>query len=85
MIYFIILISKVLENTLSTLRIIMIANRKKKIGAILQGIIATLWIITAGMVIIDFQKDVLKILFFILGSMIGSYLGSSIEERFRRI
>lgn len=83
MIYFIILVSKILENTLSTLRIIMIANRKKKVGALLQGIIATLWVITAGMVIVDLQKDALKIVFFIIGSIIGSYLGSSIEERIR--
>ena len=80
MLYIIILIAKILENTLSTLRIILIANRKKLIGALLQGIIVTLWIITAGIVIIDIQKDILKIVFFVLGSIIGSYLGSSIEE-----
>ena len=85
MTYFIILVFKILENTLSTLRIIMIANRKKLIGAILQGVIATLWVLTAGMVIINIQNDSLKIIFFILGSIIGSYLGSSIEERFRHI
>ena len=83
--YIIILIAKILENTLSTLRIILIANRKKLIGALLQGIIVTLWIITAGIVIIDIQKDILKIVFFVLGSIIGSYLGSSIEEKFSRI
>ena len=85
MLYIIILIAKILENTLSTLRIILIANRKKLIGALLQGIIVTLWIITAGIVIIDLQKDILKIVFFVLGSIIGSYLGSSIEEKFSRI
>lgn len=85
MIYIVILVSKILENTLSTLRIIMVANRRKIIGSILQGIIATLWVLTAGMVLIDIQNDVLKIVFFILGSIIGSYLGSSIEERFRHI
>ena len=85
MLYIIILIAKILENTLSTLRIILISNRKKKIGAILQGIIVFLWIITASIVIIDVQKDILKMVFFIIGSVIGSYLGSSVEEKLSHI
>ncbi len=85
MIYIIIFISKIIENTLSTLRIILISKGKKKIGAILQGMVALSWILATSIVIIDINKDIYKIFFFILGSIIGSYLGSSIEERFRQI
>ena len=83
MIYIIIFISKIIENTLSTLRIILISKGKKKIGAILQGMVALSWIFATSIVIIDINKDMYKIVFFILGSIIGSYLGSSIEEKFR--
>jgi len=79
--YIIIFISKILENTLSTLRLILVANGKKKLGAILQGIIALVWIIVTGIVIVDLNKDIFKIVVFCIGSIVGSYLGSFIEEK----
>lgn len=80
-IYLAIFISKIFENTLATLRIILVSNGKKKLGAILQGLITLLWIIITSIVIIDLNKNILKIVFFCIGSMIGSYLGSYIEEK----
>ena len=81
MIYIGIFISKILENTLSTLRIIVVSNGKKKLGAILQGIVALIWIFVTGVVIIDINKDIFKVLFFVIGSIVGSYLGSYLEEK----
>ena len=81
MIYLGIFISKILENTLSTLRIIVVSNGKKKLGAILQGMVALIWIFVTGVVIININKDIFKIIFFIIGSIVGSYLGSLLEER----
>lgn len=83
MLYICIFISKIIENTLSTLRLILVSKGKKKIGALLQGLVASIWVISTGIVIIDINKDIYKIIFFVLGSIIGSYLGSSIEERIR--
>lgn len=80
-IYIAIFFSKIIENALATLRLIVVANGKKKLGALLQGIVALVWIISTGMVIVDINKDILKIVFFCLGSMFGSYLGSVIEEK----
>lgn len=79
--YFLIFISKVIENTLSTLRLIVVANGKKIFGAILQGIIAVVWVISASIVIVNINNDLLKIVFFALGSLVGSYIGSLIEEK----
>ena len=79
--YLLIFFSKIIENTLSTLRIIVVANRKKRLGAILQGIVALIWIFVTGTVIIDIGKDPLKILFFCFGTIIGSYSGSILEEK----
>lgn len=81
LIYMTIIFFKIIENTLSTLRLILVANGKKKLGAILNGIIALIWIFVTGIVIIDINKDIFKIIFFCIGSIIGSYLGSVIEEK----
>ena len=80
-IYILIFIFKIVENALSTLRLIVVSNGKKKIGAILQGITGLIWVLTVGIVIIDINKDIFKIVFFVLGSIAGSYLGSVIEEK----
>lgn len=79
--YILIFISKIIENTLSTLRIIVVANGKKKIGAILNGIVSICWIFSTSFVIININKSILGITSFCLGSIIGSYFGSIIEEK----
>ncbi len=81
LIYLVIFTSKIIENAVSTLRIIVVANGKKKIGAILQGVVGLTWIIVTGLVIVDINKDIFKVIVFALGSMVGSYLGSIIEEK----
>ena len=80
-IYFTIFISKVIENSLATLRLIVVANGKKLLGAFLQFAIALVWVIVTGMVVVNLTKDPLKIIFFALGSFVGSYCGSLIEEK----
>lgn len=81
MIYLAIFIAKILENSLATLRIIVVSNGKKKLGAILNGLVALIWIFIMGIVIVDINKDIFKIICFIIGSMVGSYLGSLMEEK----
>ena len=80
-IYFLIFIFKVLENTLSTLRIIVVANGRKLLGSILQGIIALVWAFSTGLVVVDVLHDPFKVVSFTLGSLVGSYIGSLIEEK----
>lgn len=84
MIYILIFIFKFIENTLSTLRIIIIAKGKKLFGAILQTIITLVWAISAGLTIINYKNNYLKIITFCLGAGIGSYVGSLIEEKTRK-
>lgn len=81
LIYFLIFISKIIENALATLRLIVVANGKKILGAILQGIVALVWIFVTGIVIIDVNKDPIKIIIFCVGSIVGSYLGSFLEQK----
>lgn len=81
MIYFLIFISKIIENTISTLRIIVISNGKKFIGALLNLIISIIWIMSTVLVISDIKNDYFKIIVFALGSFLGSYIGSVMEEK----
>ena len=81
LLYIIILVSKILENALSTVRLIVVANGKKLLGAILNTVVSIIWVFTAGIVIIDINEDLIKVLFFCLGSGIGSYVGSYIENK----
>ena len=81
MIYIIIFLCKVIENTLTTLRIILISSGKKLIGALIQGVVALIWIFSTSLVIIHIEKDLFKIVCFVLGSIIGSYFGSILEEK----
>ncbi len=79
--YLAVFISKIIENALSTLRLIVVAKGKKIFGAILQFIIAFVWVITTGIVVTNIKEDPLKVVFFALGSLIGSYIGSLVEEK----
>ena len=79
--YITILSLKIIENALGTLRVIVISNGKKGIGALLNFVISLLWISSTGLVVLNIKDDPLKIIFFALGSYIGSYLGCYIEEK----
>ena len=81
LIYFSIFIFKLIEEALRTLRIIVVSNGKKILGAILQFFIALIWLIVTGTVIVDIEKDPIKILIYSIGSLFGSYIGSYIEEK----
>lgn len=81
MIYIIIFVSKILENALGTLRLIVVSHGKKILGSILQIMISIVWLIITSIVIIDIKKDYFKAIAFILGSGVGSYLGSLIESK----
>lgn len=81
MIYLAIFLSKILENALATLRIILVSNGKKKSGALLQGLVMLVWILVTGYVIIDINKSIVGILALCFGAICGSYLGSIIEEK----
>ncbi len=81
LIYAGILFFKTIEEALRTLHIIVVSNGKKWLGAIVQFFVAIIWILVTGTVIVDIKEDPLKILFYALGSLLGSYIGSVIEEK----
>ncbi|MDD2435145.1 MAG: DUF5698 domain-containing protein [Bacilli bacterium] len=81
LLYIVIFASKVFENALGTLRLIVVANGKKTLGAILQGLIGLVWIIVTSVVVVGVTEDPIKVIAFALGSAVGSYLGSVLEQK----
>jgi len=79
MIYLFIFICKILENSIGTLRLIIVSNGKKLEGAILNFILSLIWIISTSLVVLN--NNIYKILIFAIGSLIGSYIGSLLEEK----
>lgn len=79
-IYIFIFLAKIIENAIATLRLILVSNGKKMLGAVLNLIISIIWLISTSLVVVDF-KDPIKIIVFALGSFIGSYIGSLMEEK----
>ncbi|MBP3765947.1 MAG: DUF2179 domain-containing protein [Bacilli bacterium] len=79
MIYVIIFILKIIENMISTLRIIFVSNQNKIIGSILLFLSSVIWILSSSITIINI--DLISILVFSIGSFIGAYLGVFLEEK----
>jgi uncharacterized protein YebE (UPF0316 family) len=79
--YLFIFVAKVIEVALSTLRVIILNSGKKMLGAILLFIIIIIWLIVAGMVVINITEDPISIIMYALGNAVGSYLGSWLEEK----
>ena len=49
---------------LATLRIIVVANGKKLLGAILQGLVALVWVCITGVVVTNILENPFKIIAF---------------------
>ena len=81
LIYIAIFVFKIIEDALATLRLIVVSNVKKKLGAILQFVVTLIWIILTGTVLMGLQKDIFKAIAFAFGALFGSYLGSVLEEK----
>lgn len=79
--YIIIFGSKVIENALATLRLIVVAHGKKGFGAFLQLIVALVWVLVTGSVLVGIASDPFRVVAFVLGSYVGSYVGSIMEEK----
>ena len=79
--YFGIFVFKIIEDAIATLRLIVVSNGKKYLGAILQLVTTIIWIVLTGFVLIDFMNDFWKIVAFSFGALFGSYVGSILEEK----
>lgn len=77
-----ILVSKMIEVSIGTLRHILINKGYKKQGAILSFFEVLLWVIIASLVIQGIAEAPIKAITYSLGFAIGVYLGSLLESYF---
>jgi uncharacterized protein YebE (UPF0316 family) len=76
---FLIFLSKIIEVTIATLRIILINKGYRKQGTILSFVEILLWTFIASRVIMGIVDAPIKGIVFCLGFSVGVYLGSRIE------
>lgn len=80
-VYVFILIAKIIEVSLSTVRIVLITKGERGIGAVIGFFEVLLWVFVASNVIKDIATDPFKGVIYALGFAIGNYVGSFIEEK----
>ncbi|MFA6866969.1 MAG: DUF5698 domain-containing protein [Clostridia bacterium] len=80
-IYFFIFFGKILEVTISTIRMVMINRGERTIGSLIAFVEIILWIFITGSVLVGFQEAPLKIVVFALAFAIGNYVGSWLEGK----
>ena len=80
-VYAFIFLGKIVEVTISTLRIVLINRGERTIGCILALFEITLWVIVTGSVLNGFQEDFIKVIVYVVAFASGCYLGSFLEEK----
>lgn len=76
-----ILVAKVIEVSISTLRIILIGKGYRKPGTALAMVEILIWVFIASSVITGIQETPLKGIYYSIGFAAGVYLGSIIENK----
>lgn len=79
--YLIILVAKIVEVSLQTVRVVLITKGEKTIGAIIGFFEVIIWIVVASTVITGLAGDPLKAVFYALGFALGNFFGSMLEEK----
>ncbi len=80
-VYLFILAAKIVEVSLSTVRIVLITKGERAIGAVIGFFEVLLWVFVASSVIKDIANDPFKGVIYALGFALGNYVGSFIEEK----
>jgi len=79
--YLFIFFGKILEVTVSTVRVVLINRGEKEKGAIIAFFEILLWLFITGTVLAGFQEDIIRVIVFALAFAIGNYLGSWLEGK----
>ena len=81
LIYFVIFFGKILEVTISTMRMVMINRGERAVGAVIAFFDILLWLFITGTVLQGFDEDPLRVVVFALAFSVGNYLGSWLEGK----
>jgi uncharacterized protein YebE (UPF0316 family) len=81
MIYLGIFFAKLLEVTISTVRVVLAVRGMKIVATALAGLEITIWILVASTVITQFHSDPLKGVAYVLAYTAGIFLGLVLEDK----
>lgn len=79
-VYLFIFFGKILEVSLSTLRIVLINRGIRTVGSIIAFVEIMIWLIVASSVLVGFQEDFLKGVVYSLAFAAGNYVGSWLDD-----
>ncbi len=80
-IYFIIFFGKILEVTVSTIRMVLINRGERVKGTMVAFFDSVLWLLITGTVLEGFQDDPMRMVVFALAFAVGNYMGSWFEDK----
>jgi uncharacterized protein YebE (UPF0316 family) len=79
--YVLIFILKYVEVSISTLRIVIVTKGERGKGAFIAFFEVMLWVLIAGIVLVDILEDPFKIVIYGAAFAVGNYTGSKLEEK----
>ncbi len=80
-VYVMIFFGKIVEVTVSTVRIMLISRGEKTKGSVLILLEVSIWLVITGTVLVGFQDDIWKSVVYVFACSIGSYVGSVVEGK----
>jgi uncharacterized protein YebE (UPF0316 family) len=80
-VYLFVFFGKIMEVTVSTIRIVLINRGERLMGSITAFFEISLWLIVTGTVLVGFQQDILRCVVFALAFSCGNWLGSWLEGK----
>ena len=80
-VYFVIFFGKLLEVSISTLRIVLINRGDRIKGSILAFIDVMIWLTITGSVLSSFGNNILKIIVFAFAFALGNFFGSWLDSK----
>ena len=81
MIYILIFLAKLLEVSISTVRVVLTARGNRLIASLLAAVEISLWLIVASTVLLGITEDPLRAVAYGLAFAIGIYLGIGLEDK----
>ncbi|MCB2294082.1 DUF5698 domain-containing protein [Clostridium algoriphilum] len=79
--YFLIFFAKIIEVSLTTIRIVLITRGEKFYGAIIGFFEVLIWLYVIGTVLIGINEQPFKMVTYALGFACGNYIGCILEDK----
>lgn len=79
--YMFIFFAKIIEVSLMTIRTVLITRGEKLYGSMIGFVEVSIWLYVIGKVLVNIDKDPIKMVVYALGFTCGNYIGCILEEK----